>query len=278
MRVKIHSILGIILLTSCSTLQDLPDHKPDSINLIADMIECEIVKAFAEYTQPERLNFAGWTAGYTITQNTTSYVSGSANPLRWISPAGVDSLVYRADADADKEGWRNAKADYVFVVGNDTEACERVGSQRMLVVTPSDFRLREWVDQVSSSTGKQLTGFSYSVRVTITFGGGIGADFEDGRWTVGGGIAGKRTTIRTVDFQFTPPAPPAGPQLVFVVNQPSAPSARPPSSGQKSRARRPAPSNRVPATQQIVPDASILRNRALQLPQLLDRASPEFRQ
>lgn len=265
---KIVAGISLVVLTGCSTLPDMPEDSPESIVKLADIIECEIITVFAENAKPGNRDFKNWTASYTITQNITSTNGAAANPVTWIAPAGVDKLLFSADAGVEREAFRNGTAEYsIFVLERESKACARVKTYKNISVDPKDFRLRDWVTQVAPDTQKQLESFSYSVRVQVVSGAGIGTVFEDKKWTATSGLSHSRKSIKTVEFIFSEaPKPPKPTKVIVVAPIPQRPEdikdkENTPTLMNRSTIRRPAPIR--PTGPRIVPDAAVDKNRQI---------------
>lgn len=288
---KRYFILCTILcgLSGCSTLPRMPDDQPESINKLADIVECEILTAFQNNKANGGLDFSNWTSTYAITQNVTSNDDANVNPLTWISPAGVDKLLYSANAKASREAYRNGKVEYsVFVLEKHSSACARKSTYRDIYVDVRDFRLQDWVSQVSHRTERQMNSFSYSVRVTVTTGAGIGTDFANGKWTATNGVSHTRTTIETIDFTFSEaPKQPKPTRVIVVAPIPQGHEQLPSKTLQgsspyilESPNRNIRPSNGAkkpsPVGPKKVPESAVDRNRGIMQLQQLDRVSPDF--
>lgn len=281
MKIAVVLSISATTLVGCTTIPSMPDEQAADMNALADKIQCEISKSFQDTSVTSGYNYSGWGATYSITRNTTQSAGASLNPLKWISPAGVDKLVYNANGGADREFYRNAKVDYSVNVLKKNDSCQKAKAYKSFSVSPADFGLREWVSKISHTNGKQLSSFSYSVRVTLTINGGIGGEFANGKWSADTGLSGKRTTLQTVDFTFSPAPPTSGPLSVKIVNWPKSGGAEGlhdrdiPRRGQLGQR----PTNTAPSGDQgPVPNSVIQQNRSLQQLQMLDRVSPEFLQ
>ncbi len=254
----------------------MPESEPESIVKLADIVECEILTTFANNAKASGLNFDRWGASYTITQNATETDDAIANPITWLSPAGVDKLLFSADAKYEREAYRNGKVEYsVFVTEKNSRACERVSAYKDIKVEPRDFKLNDWISQISHSGNyAQINNFSYAVRVQVTTGAGIGSDFSDKKWTAAGGLSRTRVSVKTVDFAFSPkPTKPEPLEVIVVAPIPERKAAPP-------ETQRIVPRNRkiiVPpgsARPAIVPQSIIRENRSITQGQQLDRVSP----
>ncbi|MFK0273657.1 hypothetical protein ACIQUG_08275 [Ensifer sp. NPDC090286] len=242
--------MSAIVLSGCNTLPTLPESEPESIAKLSGIIQCEIQTTFAN-NKAAASKFEHWTATYIITQYTTDNAGVGVNPITWLAPVGVDKLLYSANLDVARESYRNGKVEYSFNLDSDRKSCEKSASYTNIKVDPSDFRLKEWVSQMSNDD-TPMNNFSYSVRVQVTTAAGVGSEFENGKWTAAGGAVGSRVAVKTVDFAFTPPPPEQKPMEVTIVSQKA-----------KGRVRRGA-----------VPLFNILENRSIIQGQQLDRVSP----
>jgi len=265
------------ILAGCSSIPDLPNDEPASLANLADKIECEIYRAYKSAAKPSDIDFSKWAVVYTITQNATDTAAVGFDPLSWLSPARVDKLVYSGSANLEREAYRNGKAEYsVFVANTSEKTCEPDPAVPLVKVFPADFKLRDWVNQVALARNKdQLSSFSYSVRVQVTTGGGIGPDFEDGKWTAKAGVSAKRMTVNTVDFAFLPiPEKPKPQQVIVVAPIPQAPKdkAGPETLVPKKRVLKKPSATELPAR---VPEYLIERSRGITQGQQLDRVTPD---
>ena len=283
MREKITFIISLISLAGCTSLPPLPDDRPGDIVQLSDLIECQILTAFKTHSKHRVQSFDDWSANYTITQNTTDTAGAGFDPVQWIAPSGVDKLVVVGDASTSREVYRWGRAEFSVRVKNPkSQACERSARYKDIRVSPSDFRLGEWVEQLGRAEN-QLTSMGYTVRVTITSKAGVGSDFANKKWTAVGGFHGSRETVRNVDFTFSPiPAAPKPTKVIVVAPIPSGGSARPleseklkplsnpirPRSNQMKLPRESQPSV-------TVPDAAVRQNRDIQQLQRLDQL-PDF--
>ncbi|MGO7587953.1 hypothetical protein [Rhizobium leguminosarum] len=257
----------------------MPEDNPESIIKLADIVECEILTVFAENAKEGGIDFSNWSANYAITQNVTSTDGVSVDPLTWLSPARVDKLIYSAGGNLEREGYRNGKVEYsVYVLEPKSKACSRARTYKDVAVSPSDFKLRDWVRQVSHPTEKQLNNFSYSVRVQMVMSAGFGTDFADGKWTAADGLSHERKTIKTIDFSFAQLPKPPKPTKVIVVAP--IPTAGTDGKGATPNFVKPQPRGGVAKPQisgpRIVPDAAVERNRRVMELQQLDRISPDL--
>lgn len=273
---KILPFLSItIVMQGCTAVPRMPDGSPDGIIQLADIVECEIIKTFNENEKETGAKFEKWAANYTITQNITQTDGAGLDPLTWITPTGVRKLNIVAGAGVAQEAYRNGKAEYsVFVREPKSRACERVAAYKDIKVEPRDFKLREWVSQISHQLqDKQLNNFSYSVRVQVTTSAGIGPDFESGKWKAIGTLSRERVTVKTVDFAFAPvPGKPKPTEVIVVAPIPE--RTRPAASIEKLVPRQRAHGARQGSGPAIVPQSVIIENRGITQGQQLDRVSP----
>ncbi|MBM7045976.1 MULTISPECIES: hypothetical protein [Rhizobium] len=290
MKAKVIACSILAGLAGCNTLPRMPDDQPESINKLADIVECEILTVFGENKSKGGFDFSNWTSTYAITQNVTANNEANVDPLTWISPAGVHKLLYSANASASREAYRNGKVEYsVFVLERHSKACARTKTYKDIHVDVTDFKLRDWVSQVSHHTERQMNSFSYSVRVTVTTGAGIGTDFADGKWTATNGASHTRTTIETIDFTFSELPKTPKPTRVIVVAPIPESHAQPP--GKQPPGNTPyilkspnilnLPSTKganksTPAGPRRVPESAVDRNRGIMQLQQLDRITPDF--
>ncbi|SCB12510.1 hypothetical protein [Rhizobium multihospitium] len=290
MKTKVIILSTLAGLAGCNTLPRMPDAQPESINKLADIVECEILTVFKENKSQGGFDFSNWTSTYAITQNVTANDDANVDPLKWIAPAGVDKLLYSANASASREAYRNGKVEYsVFVLEKRSKACARKDTYKDIHVDVKDFRLRDWVSQVSHHTERQMNSFSYSVRVTVTTGAGVGADFADGKWIATGGISHARTTIETIDFTFSElPKTPKPTRVIVVAPIPESHTLPP---GKELQGTSPyilkspnilnLPSKNdagksTPVGPRRVPESAVDRNRGIMQLQQLDRITPDF--
>jgi hypothetical protein len=124
MKRKISCLVSMLSLAGCNALPSMPDDRPEDIVKLADLIECEILAAFKGSAKTQLQNFDDWAATYTITQNATNTAGAGIDAIKWIAPAGVNRLIFDADAGVSREAYRWGRAEYTVRVKNEkSHAC-----------------------------------------------------------------------------------------------------------------------------------------------------------
>jgi hypothetical protein len=215
------------LLAGCTAVPALDQNNPTSLAELSALIECEALAAFRA-VPISKLDKNKWLLTYTITSEAEESASLGASPLNWVLPANVTSLILNAGASLSRSATRTGVVEYSLPMNDKTPDKCVSSSPSILAVSPRDFKLREWVDQIFGSSTKPNL-FSYSVDVIVTVNANIGTAVVDKDFSGSFGVTGQRKVLRTVDFAFAA-APSDAPLRVFVTNFPQtagAPNVRP---------------------------------------------------
>ena len=268
---RLYCLLSVVALSGCTTLGPTPSDDPKEIADLSQIIACKIKTAFNQLPKTERDNFKGWYATYQIKRTTTDISSAGANPLAWITPARVDKLVIGGNADVGRTGFRNGKAEFSIAVQG-ADLCEQQNAK--LRVTPSDFKLEEWVAQVGRAKPTP-DKFEYSVSVEVEAGVGVGPEFENGRGVASGNLSFRRKTNRTVDFAFAYRPDPQPLKVIIVSDrrQKAVDTIVPRSRDLKNKSPGARPEMPTPPIQRV-PQSVIIQNRQSIMGLELDRLSP----
>ncbi|ACM39275.1 hypothetical protein Avi_9524 (plasmid) [Allorhizobium ampelinum S4] len=219
---KGYIVIGMIMpmLSSCVATPDLPDDGPANIAALSDAIQCEMGRAYQDEANAAE-KFSNWFATYEITRIGEETLTASANPLEWIVPKNVDKLVFGGSLGRNGKTTRNAKVKFSMALAADSStACKNAQSQASIKVNPREFKIREWLGQVSSGKSVPNT-FSYSVTFEVTESAGFKPAFANGNFNGGSELSRVLKTTRTVDFAFAT-EPKDKVVNVFVTNAPDA--------------------------------------------------------
>ncbi|UDF29728.1 UNVERIFIED_ORG: hypothetical protein LHK14_19830 [Roseateles sp. XES5] len=263
---KLIGLVGGMTLAGCTTLPELVEDDPRWVAGLSNIIQCEIYTVFSALPEEEKLDFMRWGATYTISQNAEDVAAADLNPLRWVTPARVDKFWLTGKADISRKAYRNGKAEFsVPLAYLDEKVCE-TAKQEKLKADPREFRLAEWVEQVSKATVVPRS-FSYSVTVTVVGGAGLTPSFANGRAVADAALSYKRTTLKTIDFAFSGlPRDPAPTKVIIVGDARKA--------GDKITVRSKGKGKGKAKVSSEVPESIILQNRQAIQGLQLDRVSP----
>lgn len=209
-----------VFISGCSAIPHFEDEEKEGIAKLSSAVECEILLAFNNIHPNNDFDVNQWIASYTITSEAEDSAAAGADPLGWIIPANVDKLVLNAGASLDRVATRTGTAEYSLRLNKSTSEVCSDAARAPFAVTPADFRLRTWVDQVSNATVTPNV-FSYSVDVVVTAAAHLSTDVNEHRFSGTFGASGRRKVTRTVDFAFAQ-IPNPQPAKVFVTNFPGA--------------------------------------------------------
>lgn len=194
----------------------LNDEAPESIALLSQYVECEVLSSIDRHFPADSSPFDNWLLTYQITDEASETTGAEANPLTWLVPSGLDKLTVGANLSTERNATVNGKATYNLRLNKkERNACDADKPGRMSVAP--QLTIDRWIEKMTK--GSRPAFFSYSDDVVLILQGGVGSGITHGKFEGAFAIGGTRKLNKNINYSFVEIN--NSPQEVYVVNWPS---------------------------------------------------------